>query len=431
MLATLPLVDGPSQRRSGWASVLVRRRLDEHKSGSGAYLLEFLRCLRLAGYKIRIVCAPCEAFGSVPYLRIDPRFLDAVDEVVWPRTIRLADHYVSLCRKSWWRSARRAVRIVIDRLIYGQKTKNNRLGRPVVVTEARDLAKAANALPSDLVVAEYSSLAPVLADIKAPRRAVLLHDLFSSRAKAFRDAGADPDHCEFSLEQEAELVRASNLCIHASVEEMELLKSALPQALHIWQKPALAKAKIDASLPGPRVVFIGVTHGGNIDAVNRLFEDIWPKVVAKVPNARLQIVGEIGAFIENVPSGVEICGHVPDLVAYGGADAIGVAPTRIASGASIKVATYLELGMAVVADPSALRGFGKTLDDTVEVAKNDEDFAQALVELIQSKARRDALTAKADQAFDGRLTNRPLVEALAGGSVGKDPLKTLAAGCHD
>ncbi|MEL7049247.1 MAG: glycosyltransferase family 4 protein [Pseudomonadota bacterium] len=394
--------------------MLVRRRLDEHKSGSGAYLLEFLRCLRLAGYKIRIVCAPCEAFGSIPFLHIDPKFLEAVDDVVWPGTVKIGPWYVSVDRRAWLRSARRASDIVVDRVLYGKKTHKNRLGTPLIACEASVLASAVNALDDDLVVAEYSSLAPVLELIKAPRRAVLLHDLFSARAQAFRDAGMAPDHSELSLETEADQMRAANLCIHASVEELDLLKGALPQAMHIWQKPALRRKALSTPEPGPRVVFIGVTHGGNADAMERLLADIWPKVIAEEPSARLQIIGEIGALIERRHEGVEVLGHVPDLRTYGGPDAIGIAPTRIASGASIKVATYLELGMTVVADPSALKGFGDLLNDTVEIAETDEAFAKALVELIRDPVRRKELAEKADRAFDDRLANCPLVEALAG-----------------
>ena len=321
--------------------------------------------------------------------------------------------FTALSVKPWWRGLKRVVEGLKRALLSAGEMTKNRLGSQLTPGELKLLADTIDANPSDLVIAEYSSLAPVLGMIKPTKRAVLLHDLFSSRAAAFRDAGMAPDHCAIPLSREADLLGSADLLLHASVAELEALSAELPCASHIWLKPPV-KRRATAERHGTvRAVFLGVRHGGNIDALDQLLTKIWPRVIAEEPEARLQIVGEIGELIKTAPAGVEILGKVPDLGLYGGADAIGLAPMRITSGVSVKIATYLELGMPVIANRLSLEGFGDALDDAVEIAEDNETFAEKLIALLRSPTARANLAARGASAFDGRLSNRPVVKALA------------------
>ncbi|MEM7507249.1 MAG: glycosyltransferase family 4 protein [Pseudomonadota bacterium] len=392
----------------------MRRRLDHAASGSGAYLLEFLRCLRAAGYRIRIVVAPEAGFGNRPFARIDPAYLQAVDCIDWVGTVRLGSLYLSYSPRVLMRGFSRLLRGLLHALGGQAPSTASQLGEVPPDREMAQLARATGRQADILVVCEYSSLAPVLSRVDAHCRAVLLHDLFSMRAQAFLEAGAAPDHNPMTVEEEVAHLAHADLCIHASHSEMEQLHRHLPDAQHIWLKPGLeapVAAEGVSADPTPRAAFIGVRHGGNRDALELLTHRIWPAVRARLPDARLQIFGEIAQDQPETP-GIELIGPVGDLSAYCGPDAVGLAPMRITSGVSIKIATYFQLGMGVLAMPPAIDGFGDLLDGRVELASDEESYADALAALLSDAKKRHELAARGQQVFDGRLSNEPVVARL-------------------
>ncbi|MCV6585584.1 MAG: glycosyltransferase family 4 protein, partial [Marinibacterium sp.] len=278
--------------------------------------------------------------------------------------------------------------------------------------EAADVVAAVNHLSPALVVAEYSSTAPLLAECDVPLRAVLLHDVFALRARAFADHAIPPDHARLSVDQEQRRVAAANICIYASLREKATLSKGLPGQTHIWLPPRVATCDYPEE-SDPFAVFVGVRHGGNTDSLHMLLNDIWPRVLDQHPEAKLRIAGEICEAVSCPPRGVTLLGHVPDLGSVGGPDAIGLAPVRAASGVSIKVANYLGCGMSVLASPPALDGYDDTLSDLVQIADDPDSFADALVALFKNHTLRRQRARRGVRELPGRLDNRDIVSVLS------------------
>ena len=262
--------------------------------------------------------------------------------------------------------------------------------KPLTETEARTTAGIVDALAPDLVVAEYSALGPVLSYVTHPgtKKAVLLHDLFSLRAQAMRASEKPVDFCDFTLEEEAALCSAADTLIYASQVELDVLRPLLPDKEHRWLAPSW-EAKVPIPPSGhPKALFMGVRHSGNLDALEVLMEEIWPEVIARKPDAELLIVGQIGDSMRQdwrgLP-GVQVLGIVEDLTPLGGPDTIGLAPTRVASGISIKIAAYLELNMTVLASHTALAGYGPALEGRVNTVNDVGDFAEQLSTLLRAE----------------------------------------------
>lgn len=394
------------------ATILVQRRLDDSACGSTVYFLEFLNRVREAELRTRLVIAPIRGFGSKPWVLMDDKVRAAADEIVWPRTLRLGAVFIALSPRVWARGAFRMLGAVKARLMNRPRPACNMLGEALEADERRILTRAAMRQPSLCVIAEYSSLGPVLADIDAPCRAVLLHDLFSMRAQVFQEKGRAPDHAVITLDEEIARLAAADLVLHASMSELDTLKARLPDKAHIWMRPPVEAAAARTATGVARAVFLGVRHGGNVDALEALLTEIWPKVRARLPAAELQIVGEISDLVKTPPEGVSVLGRLPDLEAIGGPDAVGLAPMRIASGVSIKVVTYLSLGMSVVALDSAMGGFDGDLDDLVVTAADTDAFADALFQLLSDPARRERLAELGRVGVAGRLRNTEFVELM-------------------
>jgi hypothetical protein len=413
------------------ATLLVQRRLDDVRSGSGVYLLGLIDRLLAAGFRVRIVVAPLAGFGSRPASRPSAAFGKRGCEIVWPGTLRIGNVFVS-CGVAVWR---RSLKLVLERLRWAvggrrgpRPSVPSSLGRMPRGPELERLLAAVNEVASVIVVAEYSSLAPVLSQCQTGARAVLLHDLFSCRAASFREVGLVPDHEPVSLAVELDWLSTADLLLYASAAEASRITEHLPDKRHIWLPPQVHAGPDAEAIPGPaaarvrkpgrpRAVFLGVRHGGNLDAINLLLGEIWPRVRHAMPAAELWIAGEISDVVadlpEGPPPGVRLIGPVDDTAELGGPDAVGLAPVRAASGVSIKVATYLSLGMSVVACSRALEGYGGELDDLVMKADGVEAFAAATVALLSDAGLRAQKAQSGAAALAARLDHAEFEAYLA------------------
>ncbi|MEO1308530.1 MAG: hypothetical protein AAFV38_11565, partial [Pseudomonadota bacterium] len=102
-----------------------------------------------------------------------------------------------------------------------------------------------------------------------------------------------------------------------------------------------------------------------------------------------------------------------DLCTIGGPSAIGLAPERAVSGISIKVTTYLNLGMSVLTTPDVLEAYGHALDDLVETAEDTKQFVDRAIALLDD---RDARLKRAEQVrgmLHYRLNTGDLVQYLS------------------
>jgi glycosyltransferase involved in cell wall biosynthesis len=395
--------------------ILVQRQLDNMATGNCAYLETFLRMVKSAGLEVRIIFAPFQSFGNRPWATIHPRFEAMVSEFVWPGTVKVKGRYWSISPRVWGRFAQRILKEGWKRL-GGKLFLPSYLGRQISLTEARIMAEICDARPADITVAEYSSMAPALKYIYSKTiHACLMHDLLSARTDRFREGDQPLELGTATLEAELEWLSSCDLIFFASVNELEALRPKLPKARMVWVAPdAPEYGPIDNSA-SPRVVFIGTVHGGNIEALNHFLADVWPHIHAEQPDLEFQIAGSIGNTLtaqQASQPGVKVLGRVDKLESLGGPNSIGIAPTRFASGVSIKVAEYLLLEMPVVAYPLALEGFGPVLNDIVVVTEGPEALKSAILKLVRDPSLRAELSANAKAKAPGRLSHAAPVQTI-------------------
>lgn len=393
--------------------VLIQRQLDTVATGNGAYLETFLRTAKQAGMRVRLVFAPWHAFGNRPWSKIHPRLRVLVDEVEWPKTLRLGDRFISLAPRIWVRFAIRLAKEALMRA--GLKLViPSYLGKPLPTDEARIVADVCNARQAKITVAEYSSLGPVLKLLRPGTiHSCLMHDLLSDRADRFRTAGRTIDFRVCSREEEISWIDSCETLFFASANEMQIVAPLLPKANGLWLRPESRPFSISNVSGPPRLVFIGTVHAGNEESVNHFLADIWPDLIERFPSLELWIAGSIGKRLSKDQSslpGVRILGRVDQLEDIGGAQSIGIAPTRMATGISIKVAEYLLLGMPCVAYPLALEGFGDLLDELVICASDPNSFRDRIVELIEDQSRRNDLSSRARRKARSLLANDTVVD---------------------
>lgn len=399
-------------------NVMVSRQLDAMTTGNDAYLMCLLRAGKRAGLDVRLVFAPTMAFSNRPWLKLHKSYIEIASDLAWTGSVRVKDTFWSLSPRVWGRFAFRLMTEALRRVgVRNDFTKPRSFLADVPwASEAKALAAACDQKPGVIAVAEYSSLAPVLDRLtRQSRKGVLLHDLFSLRAESFRVAGDKPDFQTITLAEEAQRVAGADLLIYASLNEAKTFGPLAPGKAAVWLRPEVPAHAVRPLAGAPRAVFLGTRHAANTDTLRHLVDDIWPKVRARIPKAELWIAGSCCADLSTQQAtapGVKPLGRVEDLGAIGGANSVGLAPTRVASGVSIKVAEYLRMGMPTVVYPTALGGFGATLDDLVDIAPDADAFADRVVTLMQDGQLRVIRGERGRAEAASRLANTEMEECL-------------------
>ncbi len=144
------------------------------------------------------------------------------------------------------------------------------------------------------------------------------------------------------------------------------------------------------------LVFTGkMSYHANTAAALMLAREIMPLVWAQRPDARLTVAGsappaEIQALAADTR--VQVTGYVPDLRPFLAQATLAVAPLRYGVGIQNKVLEAMAMGAPVVAARQVARAL--RADDGAELrfAERPEEYAQAILELLDAPAQRARLS---------------------------------------
>jgi glycosyltransferase involved in cell wall biosynthesis len=164
--------------------------------------------------------------------------------------------------------------------------------------------------------------------------------------------------------------------------------------------------------PIPNAVgFIGsLDFRPNQEAVKWIADELWPRVIARLPEARLSIAGSAPPdWLQRKP--IDLRGNVGDAQAFMCQMSVIIAPLFAGGGMRIKVLEAMALGKPVVA--TTLGAGGITHDGDVVIADDVDSFADAVVRLLRdpAEAARIGAAARANVArrYDGETLARGLL----------------------
>jgi len=190
--------------------------------------------------------------------------------------------------------------------------------------------------------------------------------------------------------------------------------TVIPNAMRFPERPPVP------STDRPTLFFIGAYgYPPNLDAAEYLINEIFPRVLQKIPQARLLLAGE---SIDKLPSRagapaqVEFAGFVPDLADVYRQATVVCCPILAGGGARIKIIEAAAAGKAVVS--TTIGAEGLDFDDETEILRRDTPtaFADAYVELLtdatRTRALGEAAFAKARRLYDRSRTVDRLVEVF-------------------
>lgn len=283
---------------------------------------------------------------------------------------------------------------------------------------------------TDVLLVEHVQLLPYARGLRAGHRVLDMHNIESSLVARTAAASSGPRRLVFAAEARALRAmerRVRDIDVIAVVSEGD--RTALGELVthprvvvvpNAWDAPApLAPSE------GPVASFVALlSWTPNVQAAVWFCREVWPRVVAEVPGARLQLVGRNPTDEVRALAGptVEVTGTVPDLDPWYARSRVALAPLLAGGGSRLKILEALAAARPVVATTIGVEGLEDLIGRGVVVADDPAAMAAAVAALLldpQESDRLGHLGAEAvgtDHSWQAAV--RPLVAQLPGGDRG-------------
>jgi glycosyltransferase involved in cell wall biosynthesis len=137
----------------------------------------------------------------------------------------------------------------------------------------------------------------------------------------------------------------------------------------------------------PLVMFVGAMDWEpNIDAVEFFCKEVWPAVLARIPQAKFRIVGRnpdrrVQRFAGD---SIEVTGRVPAVIDQLREAAVVIVPLRIGGGTRLKIYEAMAAGKAIVSTSVGAEGLDVHHGRDIALADEPRAFAEAILMLLEN-----------------------------------------------
>lgn len=285
---------------------------------------------------------------------------------------------------------------------------------------------------ADIVLVEYAGLAPLVEHRTAGQRWILtLHNLGSEMAVQ-EAAVTDGRRQRWLYQRDAATSRRWEQQIAArydrviAVSDLDAMRlaaggaqnvSVVPNGVDLGRRPA-------ESLPSdPVVVFTGALYTGpNRDGIAWFCREVWPRIRAELPDAKLLVVGSRPGpdvlSLSGVP-GVEVLSDVPETRSYLERARVAIVPLRIGSGTRLKALEAMAAGRPVIGTTIGLEGLDLADGLNVVVADEPREFSDAVTRVLVDDGWATSLASEGRKRVEERYGWDSIGERFADTILGK------------
>jgi glycosyltransferase involved in cell wall biosynthesis len=164
------------------------------------------------------------------------------------------------------------------------------------------------------------------------------------------------------------------------------------------------------------LIFPGaLTFFANYDAMAYFLEEIYPIVKARHPQTTLRITGKTdGVDLSALPAddGVIFTGYLDDIRPAVAQSWACVVPLTVGGGTRLKILEAMALGTPVVATSKGAEGLDVRSGEDILIADEAQDFANAVLRLLDSQSLRTKLAARGRRLVKERYSWETCVQNL-------------------
>lgn len=377
----------------------------ENTAGNATYLLNIMQYLHQAGCELQLLIA-----GPIYEKPEIPSSIQNVAQVSFRKesqaaSVKSASQTLTIKFKMFVRS------FIPAWFLYGLKK-----GKRYFYEHVADDASRWDALPTraekdfvnarsvefkpDVIIVNYVFLIDTVENAfeNPPLKVVLTHDIRHQRVQNYTHAGLLSQDSHWTWENESELLRKADILLAIQENDAKTLKKmasnkevfCIPMsAVYTFHSPA-------EQVPG-RCLFVGSKVDHNIHGLRWFLQYVWPGILHSLPNSTLHVCGTICERFEKGEPTVRFLGQRDDLTSEYAAAELCIIPLIAGSGLKIKLVEALSHGRACVSTPVGVQGVQELSDKAVLVAESPEDFADAVLRVLQTPAKRQAMEREAKQ----------------------------------
>ncbi len=146
----------------------------------------------------------------------------------------------------------------------------------------------------------------------------------------------------------------------------------------------------------PTLLFCGaMDYAPNIDALRWFFDDIHARLLARIPDLEVLIVGrspvpEVQAH--DLRPGVTVTGGVPDVRPFYRRAWAQIVPLRIGGGTRLKIPESMAIGTPVISTHIGAQGLDLNHDHDILLADTPGSFAEQCARLLEDAPLRETIT---------------------------------------
>jgi glycosyltransferase involved in cell wall biosynthesis len=162
------------------------------------------------------------------------------------------------------------------------------------------------------------------------------------------------------------------------------------------------------------VGFIGsLDFRPNQEAVAWIVDELWPRVIERMPEARLSIAGSgVPEWLRRRMTAVDFRGAVDDATAFMNSLSVMIAPLFAGGGMRIKVLEAMALAKPIVATKLGAGGLDVEHDRDILIAENAASFADAVALLLRDRQTASRIGDAARETVRSRYDNDALARGL-------------------
>lgn len=150
--------------------------------------------------------------------------------------------------------------------------------------------------------------------------------------------------------------------------------------------PLTKPSKIQNSL-----FFMGAfNRRANRVALNNFIENIFPKILEKLPDTELWIIGNKppARFTKTPPDGVNFIGFIDEIEEFLEKGSVFIAPILVGSGLKMKILHAMARALPVVTTKVGSEGISAQNEKDLIIAKDDDAFINGIVSLLSNEKKR-------------------------------------------
>jgi glycosyltransferase involved in cell wall biosynthesis len=197
-------------------------------------------------------------------------------------------------------------------------------------------------------------------------------------------------------------------CALTSPHDRDLLLRSVPQARTAIVPNAvdleLFAAAVEPSAEPFSILFFGaINYFPNADGLQFFLSEIFPLVRARLPQARLKVVGHTPEHLFHLRSEhVEMKGWVPDVRVELERAAAVIAPLRVGGGTRLKILEAMAMGKPVISTPQGAEGLEGAHGRDLLIAERPDAFADELIRVLCDAGLARALGNNARKLVENR-----------------------------